>query len=124
MIEQSAVDYVAMDVKAPLLSDRYARAAGVPVHVDRIRRTVDLLLEGAVDYEFRTTVVPGLLTGSDIALIAQAIGGARCYYLQQFVARNTLDPAMLQVSPYLPQQLRAMVGLAAEWVENVSLRGV
>ena len=82
------------------------------------------MLEGEVAYEFRTTVVPGLLTEPDIAQIAQAIGGARHYYLQQFVARNTLDPAMLQLAPYSPQQVSAMAELAAEWVENVSLRGL
>jgi pyruvate formate lyase activating enzyme len=124
MIDRSAVDYVAMDVKAPLVPTKYARAAGVPIDVDRIRHTIDLLLEGQVGYEFRTTVVPGLLTESDVVQIAQAIGGARHYYLQQFVARNTLDSDMLKLAPYPPDQVRAMAELAGEWVENIDLRGL
>ena len=124
MIEQSAVNYVAMDVKAPLVPARYARAAGVPVDVDRIRRTIDLLLEGEVAYEFRTTVVPGLLAEADIAQIARSIGRARRYYLQQFVARNTLDPELLKTAPYAPDRLRAMADLAREWVEKVDVRGI
>lgn len=124
MIDQSAVDYVAMDVKAPLVSTRYARAAGVPVDVERIRQTIDLLLKGEVAYEFRTTIVPGLLAEPDIVQIARAIGGARHYYLQQFVAQNTLDPEMRKLVPCSPDQVRAMADLAGEWVESVGIRGI
>ena len=124
MIDRSAVDYVAMDVKAPLLPVPYACAAGVPIDVDRVRRTVDLLLAGRVAYEFRTTVVPGLLAETDVAHIARAIRGARRYYLQQFVPRDTLDPAMLQVAPYPVDRLRAMADLARQWLDCVELRGV
>jgi pyruvate formate lyase activating enzyme len=124
MIDQSAVDYVAMDVKAPLVPALYARAAGVPVDVERIRRTIDLLLKAEVAYEFRTTVVPGLLAEPDIVQIARAIGGARHYYLQQFVAQNTLDPEMLKLVPYPADQVHAMADLAGEWVESVGIRGI
>jgi pyruvate formate lyase activating enzyme len=124
MIAQSAVDYVAMDVKAPLLPARYARAAGVSIDIDRIHQTIDLLLGGEVAYEFRTTVVPGLLEEPDIVQIARAIGGARHYYLQQFVARNTLDPELLKRTPYAADRIRAMAGLARDWVEHVDVRGI
>jgi pyruvate formate lyase activating enzyme len=139
LIDGSAVDYVAMDVKAPLLADRYAIAAGLcanpssvnsmssnlgSLDIERIRRTIDLLLVGKVDYEFRTTVVPGLLAESDIAQIAQAIRGARRYYLQQFVPRNTLDPQMLKVKPYPADRVRDMADLARQCVHRVEVRGI
>jgi pyruvate formate lyase activating enzyme len=124
MIDRAAVDYVAMDVKAPLLRAEYARAAGVQIDVHRIRRTIDLLLAGRVAYEFRTTVVPGLLAETDIIKIARAIRGAQWYYLQQFVARDTLDPEMLKLTPYPGDRLHAMADLARQWIDRVEVRGI
>jgi pyruvate formate lyase activating enzyme len=123
-IDVRAVDYVAMDIKAPLEGLKYAAAAGIPVDVARIRESVDLLRAEQVAYEFRTTVVPGILTADDVAQIAQQIDGTERYYLQQFVPRNTLDPEMMRRVPYLPAEMRAMADLASQWVDQVGLRGV
>jgi len=122
MIASGTVDYVAMDVKAPLA--RYAQAVGRAVDVKRIRRSLSLLLDKGVAYEFRTTVVPGLHTEDDIERIAQAIAGAEIYYLQQFVPRDTLDPTMLGTTPYPAARLHAMAERARRWVKEVRLRGV
>jgi pyruvate formate lyase activating enzyme len=122
LIEAGLVDYVAMDVKAPL--ERYALAVGVPVDPARIRRSIDLLREGHVEFEFRTTVVPGTLQEEDILGIAGEIAGAGRYYLQQFVPRDTLDPEMLSRAPYLPDRIRAMADLARPWVDQVGVRGI
>jgi pyruvate formate lyase activating enzyme len=124
MIDARTVDYVAMDVKAPLVPHKYALAAGVKVDIAHIERSVSLLLEGRTEYEFRTTVVPGILDKEDIVRIAQDIAGAQRYYLQQFVPRNTLDPAMLKRRPYPPDRVRAMADLARPWVTEMGLRGV
>ena len=121
MIEARMVDYVAMDIKAPRA--KYALAAGVPVDLDRIQRSIDLLGNGQVSYEFRTTVVPELLVEDDIAEIAQWIAGAQRYYLQQFVAQGTLDPSVLKRIPYEPQHLDSMAAQARRYVEYVAVRG-
>jgi pyruvate formate lyase activating enzyme len=122
MIDAGFVDYVAMDVKAP--PSAYALAAGVEVDVERIQRSIDLLLDGRVTCEFRTTIVPGLLEAEDVIAIARWVGGARRYCLQQFVPRNTLDPEMTGRTPYSAEQMRAMAESARQWVEQVDLRGV
>ena len=126
-IARGVVDYVAMDVKAPL--ERYAEAAGRAVDAARVARSIDLLLGrvGAVhgvEYEFRTTVVPGILQEQDIVRIGQQIAGARAYYLQQFVPQNTLDPAMMKEHPYPADRIRAMAELAAPYTEQVQTRGL
>jgi pyruvate formate lyase activating enzyme len=122
------VDYVAMDVKAPLA--KYELATGVQLDPSRIQQSVELLFESDVPCECRTTVVPGLLDGQDIAEIvawlAEKSGepsGVR-YYLQQFVPRDTLDPAMLERVPYPPERLYAMADLARKWLPLVELRGI
>lgn len=121
-IQAGVVDYVAMDVKAPLF--KYALAAGVLVDEAMIQRSIDLLREGKVEYEFRTTVVPGILDEQDILLIARLIAGAQHYALQQFVPQDTLDPAMLQCVPYLPERIQSMADLARPWVAEVKVRGI
>jgi pyruvate formate lyase activating enzyme len=128
----AAVDYVAMDVKAPLY--KYALATGVQVNTASIEQSIDLLLGSDVECEFRTTVVPGLLNEQDIAEIAAdlarratAVGRALdtvAWYLQQFVPHNTLDPAMLDLVPYFPDRLRAMADLARRSLPRVELRGI
>jgi pyruvate formate lyase activating enzyme len=135
MIDSRAVDYVAMDVKAPLDPGAYALAAGVHVDIDRVRASVDLLLAGSVACEFRTTVVPGILDEDGVARIAQSIAAQpalppdqrtnviRRYYLQQFVARDTLDPRLMTRIPYPTERLAALADLARQWVDNVDVRG-
>jgi pyruvate formate lyase activating enzyme len=78
------VDYVAMDIKAPL--EKYAQVSGVELPVEPIKESIALLLEGRVDYEFRTTVDRGLLDEDDLLAIGQDIRGARRYYLQKLNA--------------------------------------
>jgi pyruvate formate lyase activating enzyme len=143
VIDARAVDYVAMDLKAPLDPGTYALAAGVQVAIDRICASMDLLLDGRVSCEFRTTVVPGILDEAGVARIAQSIATqsgnssdrrtdsrrraqdtVRRYYLQQFVARDTLDPRLLTRIPYPTERIEALADLARQWVDNVDVRGV
>jgi pyruvate formate lyase activating enzyme len=122
------VDYVAMDFKAPL--SKYGQATGVPVDTARIEHSIQLLFESQVPREFRTTVVPGLLDEQDLAEMAAYLAhkspdpGHVRYYLQQFVPRNTLDPALLALVPYTPSRLRALAALARRWLPLVELRGI
>ena len=93
LLDQRLVDYVAMDVKAPL--EKYEAVCGAPVDHGAVHESIDLLLEGRVDYEFRTTVAPQL-TEADIVAIARRIRGARRYVLQQYrrPASNDSDPRL------------------------------
>ena len=67
-----------------------------------------LLLGSSINYEFRTTTVPGFTEHDDIINIAKSIAGAKAYYLQQFVPHNTLDPSLGSLKPY-PIELLATI---------------
>ncbi len=84
VIADKLVDYVAMDVKAP--PAKYALVSGVALDVELIQSSIALLLEGRVEYEFRTTVDRELLDEADLLSIGETIRGARCYYLQKLNA--------------------------------------
>ncbi len=92
LLVRGLVDYVAMDVKAPLA--RYSDLAGVSVDLSAIERSTRLVRGRAPDYEFRTTVAPGL-QGEDLKEIAALLAGSRRWFLQPFVVpegKELLDP--------------------------------
>lgn len=83
VVEAGAVDYVAMDIKNS--KTHYAETAGVPgLDLAPIEKSVQFLMEGKVDYEFRTTVVKELHNKADFVEIGQWLKGAKRYFLQSF----------------------------------------
>lgn len=123
LLSDSLLDYVALDIKAP--PEKYPLLTGLAeLDVTRIERSVALLKESVIPYEFRTTVVPGLLDEDDIAEIAQWVAGADQYTLQQFQPVNTIDPALECASPYPAETLQAMAERASQWVSRVAVRGI
>ena len=121
LVEKGLVDYVAMDVKnSPA---RYAQTAGVPgLDLAPIRESVAYLLSGAVDYEFRTTVVRELHDGQSFRDIGPWLQGARAYFLQSFVDRDTvLTPGL---HPCSQAELEGFLGLLRPFVPAAQLRGI
>ena len=95
LIDKKLVDYIAMDIKAPL--KKYKKITGKQVDVEKIKKSIDLIMNYELrtknyelDYEFRTTVLPALHTKEDIIENAKLIKGAKKYFLQNFVARDKL----------------------------------
>jgi pyruvate formate lyase activating enzyme len=121
-LAEGLLDYVAMDVKAP--PEKYALLAGRPdLDLAPLQQSITLLRKSSVAYEFRTTVVPGLLAEEDVAAIARWLAGAPRYFLQQFRPLGTLDPALESVAPYPLERLRAMARSCAGLVAEVEVRG-
>jgi pyruvate formate lyase activating enzyme len=122
LVQRRLIDFVAMDVKAPL-GDAYRVAVGVEVDCSAIARCIELLCGSGVGHEFRTTVVPGLHTREDIVGIARLLGPHESLILQQFAPLNCLDPSYLDRRPYDRTELRAMADAAGEFVAECRLRG-
>lgn len=121
LVEAGLVDYVAMDIKNS--PERYAETAGVPgLDLAPIRESVSFLLEGTVDYEFRTTVVREFHDGDSFRAIGPWIAGAKHYFLQSFVDRDTV--LMGGLHPCSEEELRAFADLVRPWVPTVTVRGV
>lgn len=121
LAEGGLVDYVAMDVKnSPA---RYARTAGVTgLDLGPIEESVAFLLSGAVDYEFRTTVVKEFHDLDAFRAIGPWLAGARRYFLQSFVGRDTvLCPGL---HPCNQAEMEAFAAAVRPFVPAVELRGV
>ncbi len=124
LINHGLVDYIAMDIKANLNSLNYAKAAGCSVDLNAISKSIGILLNSKIECEFRTTMVPTLVECKDIVSIAQAIGGAKKYVLQQFDPKDIMDDNLSSVKPYPPEDLKQAACLAREFVKNCSVRGI
>jgi pyruvate formate lyase activating enzyme len=124
LLESGQIDYVAMDIKSS--KARYAKASGLDaVDLQAICDSVDLLKQGYVDYEFRTTVVPSFFTEADALSIGEWLRGSKKYVLQQYSNRKPmLDPGMRAEAPYPPGKLSEFQALLAPYVGRVEVRGV
>ena len=83
LLDAGLVDYVAMDIKNS--REKYAKTVGLPNFPEAIERSIDIIMEKAPDYEFRTTVVRELHEPQDIVAIAERIKNAKRYFLQSYV---------------------------------------
>lgn len=121
IVKAKLVDRVAMDIKnSPAL---YEKTAGVKLNMADIERSKNFLLDGSVEYEFRTTCVKGLHTPESIREAAEWIKGANEYYLQQFKDSGDL------VSPeglgaFEEKEMDLLLKAAAERVPHTQLRGL
>ena len=106
LVAEGLIDYIAMDVKGPLSS--YERWCETDVDKERIRESIDFILEGRVDYEFRMTVVPFLHHEQDAIEVAREIRTARRFFLQEFVPRDTLNPKYASIQPFSAQRMKTM----------------
>lgn len=119
--ERGLIDYVAMDVKNS--PGRYAETAGVPgLDLSPIRESVSWLLEGRVDCEFRTTVVRQFHDSGSFREIGPWLAGARRYFLQSFVDRDSvLQPGL---TAWDREALEGFADLVRPFVPAVALRGL
>jgi len=123
LFDLNLVDYVAMDVKAP--KGKYPHLIGASVDISQIQASIDLIMQHAPQYEFRTTFVPTLLTKEDIVSIAQWLQSADRYFLQQFkkmtpVLSKTLDHA----TPYTKEYFQETLAAIQPFFKQCSMRGV
>mgnify|MGYP000591772558 FL=1 len=110
-----------MDVKNS--PERYGETAGVyGLELASVRDSVSYLLSGAVDYEFRTTVVREFHNRDSFRAIGPWLSGARRYFLQSFADRDTvLQPGL---HPCSREELEGFAALVRPYVDEVSLRGL
>lgn len=123
LIGAGMVDFIAMDVKAPL-DGRYSSVTDTTVDVADIRRSIRIIMDSGVDYEFRTTVVPILIKPEGMEDIFREIRGAKRYRLHQFRPKNCLDENLTALDPYPESVLMDMAEKAKAYVRDVRIRGI
>jgi len=126
LIREQLVDHVALDVKAPLTREKYSEVSGVNAtpFLKKIKEAIQVLLNEAVYYEFRTTVVPTLHQKEDIEKICRTIKGCKKYALQNFKSdAETLNPKYQNLKPFSKTQMNNFLQVAKKIVPNTTVRG-
>ena len=122
LMDADAIDYIAMDIKAPFAAKAYSKATGTEINIKDIILSKHMILNSDIDYEFRTTLAPGIVSASDIEEIAKSIASCKKYCLQQFVPRDTIDKSFLKVKPYSDDELKKIKKAALAHISNVIVR--
>ena len=121
LVEKGLVDYVAMDIKNSL--DMYPKTVGVEnFDVTPIKESVDYLMSGTVDYEFRTTLVAGHHTEREIEEIGKWLSGAKIIYLQNFV--DSGDLISDECSGVDKNTTEALCNLLKSYIPSCEIRGL
>ena len=121
MIRDGLVQYVAMDIKNS--PERYAETVGLQqFDIEPVRKSVQILLEGRTDYEFRTTTVAEFHDDESFEKIGPWIRGAKRYYLQRFTDRDTVPFEGLHAPE--AEQMKHWADIVRPYVPAVELRGV
>lgn len=128
LLKNNLLDYVALDVKAPLRPEIYGTVVGSPnlghEVVPMVKRSLEILIGSDIPLEVRTTIVPGLIEGlEEIENIARAIQGADLYVLQQFRSDGgTLDPKFKNLPSPPREELLKLAKVAKKYLSDVRIR--
>ena len=123
LIDKKLIDYVALDIKAPL-DEKYDVATDRKVNVENIKKSLEMLVEKElVDYELRTTCVPGLIDEEAIREIGPKIEDAKRWFLQQYVPTNAYKEEYRTRQVFKGPEIEKLLTAAREHVPNVKWRG-
>ena len=123
LFNNGLIDYFAMDIKAPLIKEKYDTVTGVDCDIKKIRQSVNFIMNCGAEYEFRTTICPAFLDKDDIEDIAQTIKGADKYILQNFRPFICLNNKLLDITPYSLDTLEEFAEMANKHVKSCWVRG-
>lgn len=119
LLRERLLDYVAMDIKnAP---SRYAETCGADV-IEQVKKSAALLINGDIDYEFRTTVCLPFHSPKCMEEIGRWLRGAKRYYIQPFVDSGNLLGS--RISAMEKPKLEALLSAVKPFIPAAELRGV
>lgn len=121
LIKDKLIDYIAMDIKAPL--HKYEAVVARKVDRDAIKESISIIKKSDIDYEFRTTLCKELLTKEDMLEIANLLKGSKKYYIQNFRDGDTVLVGKNQLTPYSLEELRLIKGEIEGFFEACDIRG-
>ena len=121
LVSQNLVDYVAVDIKNS--PEKYAETVGLKsFDMSTINETVNFLMSGSVDYEFRTTVTKQFHTEKSMEEAARFIRGAKRYFLQNFVDSGNLIGS--GITGQSKEEMEKLLAVVKKYVPDSCLRGI
>jgi pyruvate formate lyase activating enzyme len=123
LIDKNLINYIAMDIKAP--KNKYDKITNTNVELKKIEESIKIIQNSSIDYEFRTTFVPNLLTKNDIVEIAKWIKGSKKFYLQQFKPNPPLVSSEFEdTNPYSKKEIKEILEEIKSYFDICEVRGI
>jgi len=120
LIDQHLVDYVAMDIKNSF--EKYPMTSNFNGQLENIEKSIQLLLQNKVDYEFRTTIVKEFHEMDDFDKIGQMILGAKGYYLQSFQNKDSV--LLKNLHALEKEDLKRCLQVVLKYIPQAQIRGI
>lgn len=120
LIGQKLIDYIAMDIKAP--RHKYNIFTETDKDIKNVEKSVELLKQNKVDYEFRTTLAPDILEEQDIMDIVEWIKPAPRFFLQRFENNKVLDEKFKNIKPWSEQRIKILFKKIKPFFSECALR--
>ena len=120
IIDQKLVDYIAMDIKAPL--EKYKEVVKTEINLEDIEESIKMIMDSGIKYEFRTTIVKSQLSVNDLSDIGKLIKGADIYYLQKFVTSKANDESFLKEKTYSDEEFRKIKKKMFKYIQECEIR--
>lgn len=121
-IKTGLIDYVAMDVKSPKTEYKYATNSMISGIGEKIEKSIKIIMNSGLDYEFRTTYVKSLHSLESADEIGKMIKGAKNYYIQNFRPGKTIDPTLTRENSFTTRELEQIKEVIEKYVKNVQIR--
>lgn len=120
ILKENLIDYIAMDIKAPL--NKYEKITNTKVNTDNIQKSINLILNSNIDYEFRTTIIKSQLSYNDFEEIGNLIKDAKNYYLQKFIPSKILDKNLMNEKTYSDKEFKEIKQILLKYVQKIEIR--
>lgn len=121
LLNKNLLDYIAMDIKAGY--SNYSKVCDINnLNIETIKKSISIIENSGIDYEFRTTVVKELHSEQDFQEISKMISSKSPYYIQSFKdSGNILTPGL---SACDIDTLTHYLSMVKKHVPLSSLRGI
>ncbi len=120
LIDEKLVDYIAMDIKAPL--EKYEEVVRMKINLEKIKKSIELIINSDIESEFRTTIVKSLLNFEDFEKIGELIKGASYYVVQKFVKSKAIDENVFNFEMYDDEEYEKIKNIMSKYIDRVEIR--
>lgn len=120
LIDGHLIDYIAMDIKAPL--DKYRLITQRDIDTDLIKESINIIISSKTDYEFRSTLVKNLHEAKDIEAMAKLIKNANLYILQTFISKNSIISDSRDFLSFTEKEMLLMQSTSQNYVKKCLIR--
>lgn len=121
LIKKKLVDYLAMDIKAP--ANKYDLVTGVKINFKNIAKSVKIIMQSGLPYEFRTTIAPDSLNKDDIRKMGELIRGAKKWFLQKFKSDiDLIDNKLKNRKILTKKEMEEMAKIGGKYVKKCETR--